>query len=78
MRYLNGKKPFNRITIDNQIEDGYVLTSELEIKLQDNNGDGSNETLIVYKGKQYLFKLNEQGIPTVQAYSIQPAQIKEE
>ncbi len=76
--YLSGYQPFNRIPTDKKIEQGYVRPSQLEIVLNDVDGNGTNETLLKYGGKSYLLKLDEQGRPSVQAYKIQPVQIETE
>ena len=78
LTYLTGDQPFNSIPTDRKIEQGYVRPSQLEIELKDVDGNGTNETLLKYDGKSYLLKLDEQGRPSVQAYKIQPAQIKTE
>src|SRR3989338_5751784 len=73
MHYVLGFQYWNMIPMDRKIEVGFVIPSKLEIKLQDLNGNGKNETLMAYDGKTYLLKLDEQGNPKIQAYKIAPA-----
>ena len=57
-----------------QVQPGYVVPSELEIKSLDLYGDKQAETVIKYRGKEYLFTLDELGNPRVQAYKTEPAE----
>jgi hypothetical protein len=74
--YLEGNQPFNTIPRNNEINQEYVQPSQLEIKLKDLDGNGTNETILKYQDAEYLFKVDENGRPIVQAYEIQPIQIK--
>lgn len=58
------------------VEQGYVVPSKLEIKVGDLRNDGAKQTMVVYDGKSYLFKLDEAGKPKVQEYEIKPVEIK--
>ncbi|VVB84104.1 Uncharacterised protein [uncultured archaeon] len=72
---INGVNPFKMMPLDREIQSGYVQPSKLEIKLEDLNNDGSNETLMKYDGKLYLLKIDKQENPIIQPYKIIPAQI---
>ncbi len=61
----------------NDVKQDYVIPKNLEVKVQDINQDGTNETIIKYNGTNYLFKTNEKGIPTAYPYEITPKKIIE-
>ncbi|MBI4738921.1 hypothetical protein HY772_05165 [Candidatus Woesearchaeota archaeon] len=65
----------NYIPKTEQVQQGFVIPSKLEVKLQDLNNDGKDEVLMKYDGKSYLLKLDEQGRPQVQAYEVKPAEV---
>ncbi|MEK6840401.1 MAG: hypothetical protein AABX79_00410 [Nanoarchaeota archaeon] len=75
LTYLGGENPSKMIPTERKVESGYVRPSKLEIKLEDINGNGTNETLLKYDGKSYLLKLDEQGIPKIQTYEVIPAKV---
>ena len=56
------------------IYEGYVKTSELEIKLLDLDEDGENETTFKYKGKSYL-ALDQNGEMKAIKYELTPKEI---
>ena len=58
------------------VEKGYVIPSKLEIKVEDLRKDGTKQTIAVYDGKSYLFKLDESGRPRIQEYEIKPVEVK--
>ena len=62
----------NYIPKTEQVQQGYVIPSKLEIELQDLDRDGENEVLMKYDGKSYLLKLDEKGRPQIQDYEIKP------
>ena len=58
-----------------EVQQGYVNPSDLEIELQDLDGDGKNETLMKYDGRSYLLKLDDKGKPQFLSYNIRPAEV---
>jgi len=50
------------------VQPGYVATSKLEISLQEQDQDGLGKTILTYEGKDYLLKLDNNGMPTIQPY----------
>lgn len=68
--YLSGGQIFNTIPRDYKIQSGYVQPSKLEIKLKDIDRNGTNETLLIYDGRDYLLKLDEEGKPIVKDYYV--------
>ncbi|MBS3090105.1 hypothetical protein J4461_04505 [Candidatus Pacearchaeota archaeon] len=73
--YLDGKQPFNTIPRANTIQAEYVVPNKLEIKLIDLEGDGQRETIIRYDETNYLFKLDEKGVPLAEAYEVRPPKV---
>jgi hypothetical protein len=58
-----------------KVQQGYVIPSKLEIKLQDLDGNRQKEVIMKYDGKNYLLTLDEQGKPRVQAYEVKPTEV---
>ena len=58
-----------------QVQQGYVVPSKLEIELQDLDGNGQKEVFMKYNGMKYPLTLDEQGKPRVQAYEIEPVEV---
>ncbi len=58
-----------------KIQPGYVVPSELEIKVRDLDDNGKKETFVKYKGKDYLFIVDEEGKPKLVSYEIRPVEI---
>jgi hemin uptake protein HemP len=54
----------------NQVEEGYVVPSNLGITLQDFDGNGKKDVVMNYDGQSYLLKLDDQGKPQVKNYKI--------
>ena len=73
MGYLFGANGLNTIPTL-KAKNGYVQPSELEIKLQDLNEDGENETVFEYRGKSYL-ALDDNGKLKVMRYNLTPREI---
>nr|MBI4156947.1 hypothetical protein [Candidatus Woesearchaeota archaeon] len=65
----------NKIPTTGKVQQGYVVPSRLEIKVQDLDRNGQNEVIMKYDGKNYLFTLDEQGKPRVQLYEIKSAEV---
>jgi len=65
----------NHIPKTAEVRAGYVVPNKLEIKVDDLDRSGEKETIMVYEGKQYLLRLDDKGIPVVQAYEVKPAQV---
>lgn len=61
--------------METAVKKGYIVPSELEVQLKDLNGDGLNETIIIYKDKSYLFMEGEDGRPEAREYEIKPAEV---
>ena len=45
------------VPTEKNIEQGYVVPSELEFKCQDLDQNGKKETIIIYKGDRFAFKV---------------------
>ena len=73
--YLKQYYPFKTIPRDNNVSEGYVLPSKLEIHLQNLDEKDGNETIIKYTGKDYLFRVNHREQPVVVPYAIKSAEI---
>lgn len=63
------------IPSEKNIEPGYVQPSKLEFKCEDFNGNKLYETIIKYKGNQYLFQEDENGKPVAYEYEIMPIDV---
>lgn len=74
LTYWKGYQPYNRIPTDRKIEVGYTNPSRLEIKLEDLNKNGFNETLLNYDEKSYLLR-EVDGKPVILDYEIKPVEI---
>ncbi|MBI4447820.1 hypothetical protein HY643_02475 [Candidatus Woesearchaeota archaeon] len=57
---------------DMTVQTGYVIPGELKIKMDNLDGIGELETILIYKGQQFLFKESEKGIPVCIPYEITP------
>lgn len=64
------------IPTTDKVEQGNVIPSKLEIKVEDIRKDGKKETMLIYDGKSYLFTLDDIGRPMVQDYEIKPIEIQ--
>lgn len=73
--YLTGVRP-TFIPLDLNIQPDYIKPSQLEIRLNDLDGDGGNETIIRIKGKNYLLKYDLNGKPAIVEYEIVEYEIK--
>ena len=62
----------NLIPNESNIQSGYVVPSEIKIETTDMDKDGRKEVTIKYKGKDYLFML-ENGKPTAKEYTLKSA-----
>ncbi len=60
---------------DRKIEQGYVLPSKLEIKLEDLNKDENFETILRYDGINYLLTLDNKNKPQLKSYEIKPQEL---
>ena len=65
----------NYIPRENNVQNGFVIPSKLEIKLEDIDNNGEKEVLMVYDGQNYLLRLDEQGKPIAQGYEVTPSRI---
>ena len=54
---------------DSKIQEGFVKTSRLEIKLEDRDNNGKKETILKYEGKPYLLR-EINGKPVIKSYDI--------
>lgn len=54
---------------------GYVILGNLEIKSKDLDGNGTLETIVEYDGNSFLFTLDKNGNPRIQAYETKPATV---
>ena len=66
MDILLGSRDISQI---GKVESGFVDPSKLEVKLDDINRNGKNETHLVYDGIDYLLELSEEGKPMIVEYS---------
>jgi len=62
---------YNEFPKTEQVQQGYVIPSNLEIKLRDLDRNGEDEVLMIYNGESYLLRLDEQGRPQVQTYEVE-------
>ena len=63
---INLLMPSNKIPATSEVQQGFVIPSKLEIKLQDLDKNGQKETIMQYDRKNYLLILDEQGKPRIQ------------
>ena len=73
--YFVGKAP-EKETIPQveQVQQGYVAPSKLEIQCQDLDGNGEPETIMRIGDKPYLLR-EVNGKPVISAYEIRPAEV---
>lgn len=67
------KKHYRKIP-DNQVQENFVLPSELEIKASDQDEDGKKETILQIKGENYLLMYDSSGNPVIKKYEVVPAE----
>jgi len=65
----------NKIPNVNKVQSDYAIPSKLEIKLEDNDGNGEKETILRYNRTNYLLKINEEGTPYILPYDIKPIEV---
>ena len=65
----------NYIPSTEKVQEGYAIPNKLEIKLEDLDGNGKEETIMRYNGKSYLLKIDDAGNPTVQTYEIRSVEV---
>jgi len=53
INYYNNKNPLRIMLRDTNIEQGFVKPSQLELKLEDNNLNGSNDVYAIFNSKKY-------------------------
>ena len=58
------------------MQEGYIIPSKLEIKLEDIDNNGQEETLMNYDGNSYLLQLDQNGKPVIREYEVIPSTIK--
>ena len=51
---------------------GYVDKDSIEIRVEDVNDDGKNETILEYKGRQFLWKESVDGVPVAIPFTLSP------
>jgi hypothetical protein len=59
-----------------QVEPGYVSTSDLEVMAEDLLNDGKQELVFNVKGTPYVMRYNNQGEAELSRYDIIPAKIQ--
>ena len=64
----------NRISKTEQVQQGYIAPSKLEIECKDLDGNGEPETIMRIGDKPYLLR-EVDGKPVISAYEIKPAQV---
>ena len=52
------------------VPQGYATPFDLEFRGEDLDDDGKNEVIATYKGKSYLFLVDENGKPELRNYKI--------
>jgi len=62
----------NSFHTTDKVQPGYVATNKLEISLQKQGDEGLSKTVLTYDGKDYLLRLDQNGMPTVQPYINHP------
>ena len=65
----------NRIPMIDEVQQGYVAPSKLEIECKDLDGNGEPETIMRVGDKPYLLR-EVDGKPVLSAYEIKPAEIQ--
>ena len=64
----------NKIPRTKQVQQGYIVPSEIEIKCKDLDGNGEPETIIKIGDKSYLL-IEVDGKPIISPYEIKPAEV---
>jgi len=70
--FLAGDNPFSQRPRDIRVEEGYVKPSNIEIKLEDLDLNGKNETILRVDATDYLFKYDGNKNPFLVKYDIEP------
>lgn len=65
----------NKIPTTDNVQQGYIAPSELEIECKDLDGNGEPETIMTIGDKPYLLR-EVDGKPVLSAYEIKPAEIE--
>ena len=65
----------NEIPKTEQVQQGYIAPSKLEIECKDLDGNGEPETIMNIGDKPYLLR-EVNGKPVLSAYEIRPAEIQ--
>lgn len=65
----------NRIPKTDEVQQGYIAPSKLEIECKDLDGNGEPETIMKIGDKPYLLR-EVDGKPVISAYEIRPAEIQ--
>jgi len=66
-----GVRNVHVVTKDVLIEDGFAQPSGLEkVTIKDNDNNGVDEVYMTYDNREYLFLVNEEGIPELQPYDL--------
>jgi len=64
----------NRIPNTEQVQQGYIAPSKLEVECKDLDGNGEPETIMRIGDKPYLLR-EVDGKPVLSAYEIKPAEV---
>ena len=73
---ITGYSPLvkHRILQTEQVQQGYIAPSKLEIELKDLDGNGKPETIMKIGDKPYLLR-EVDGKPVLSAYEVIPAEV---
>jgi hypothetical protein len=73
---ITGYSPFvkHRIPQTEQVQQGYIAPSKLEVECKDLDGNGEPETIMRIGDKPYLLR-EVDGKPVLSAYEIKPAEV---
>ena len=73
---ISGYSPFVRhgIPQTEQVQQGYIAPSKLELECRDLDGNGELETIMKIGDKSYLLR-EVDGKPVLSAYEIKPAEV---
>ena len=64
----------NKIPRTDEVQQGYIAPSKLEIECEDLDGNGEPETIMRIGDKPYLLR-EVDGKPVISAYEIKPAEV---
>lgn len=58
------------------VQQGYIDPSRVEIKVEDSDGNGEPETILMIGEESYALRYDADGKPTLTPYDVEPAEIR--